>query len=205
MNMFGAAVKQGSAAINQQAEKTGENIGEKLVEDQKNPEHSVETKMEAATEGMKESVQDGVSMLQTGISNAREVFKSDDVHEEIFVAMKPVKENPQFAYFNKLLEGVTEKAQQAADQGLSQIQAQVNDRKSFQSGQVEEQAKLEKIATEDSKVDEAKLSEQEDSIQQKTNSLLQVAGQVTRHGMDVTMDATKHLKPAGERIANDLI
>merc|ERR1719440_1769817 len=178
MNMFGAAVKQGSAAINQQAEKTGENIGEKLAEDQKNPEHSVETKMEAATEGMKESVQDGVSMLQTGISNAREVFKSNDVHEEIFVAMKPVKENPQFAYFNKLLEGVTEKAQQAADQGLSQIQAQVKDpkakealvnaRKSFQSGQVEEQAKLEKIATEDSKVDEAKLAEQQDSIQRHT-------------------------------------
>merc|ERR1719456_1604157 len=64
MNLVGGALRTGEQAVNEQAFTTGEKIGEKLAEDQKMDDHSVETKLQAATEGIKASIPEAASMLE---------------------------------------------------------------------------------------------------------------------------------------------
>merc|ERR1719409_1873091 len=110
MNMGMAAFQQAKKAVNEHAFQTGENIGERLAADQQKEEHSVETKMEAAKEGLKDSVQSGVSMLQQFEDNVQEVAGDESVQQKAQAAIAPIRANPQFDYFNQLLDTYGQKA-----------------------------------------------------------------------------------------------
>merc|ERR1719456_414183 len=122
MNLVGGALRTGEQAVNEQAFTTGEKIGEKLAEDQQKEDHSVETSMEAAKEGMKASIPEAASMLQTGMHNFADVLDDRKVQEEIFFAVDPVRKNPQMDYFSNLANSFADKAREALDQGISQAQ-----------------------------------------------------------------------------------
>merc|ERR1719390_397061 len=70
MNMGVTAMRTAQKSINEHAFQTGEKVGQRLAADQKSATHSVETKMTAANEGLKDGVQDGVSLLQRGLDQA---------------------------------------------------------------------------------------------------------------------------------------
>merc|ERR1719456_90978 len=194
MNLVGGAMRTTKAAVDAQAFKTGEKIGEHLKLDQESDVHSVQTKIQAANEGLKDSVADGVSMLQTGVAEAAKVMDDKDVQEEIFVAVDPVRTSPQFNYFNQLMETFGKNAEQMVNVGLDQAQAKIKDQKtkdfianakrSFNEGRNTEQAKLEEIAAKDEQVDSAKIEEQKKEIHEKMDGLIEKAGAVTKLGMD---------------------
>merc|ERR1719321_2002714 len=140
-----------------QAYQLGENMGKHIADDQEKEGHSVNTKLEAAREGMKDSVRGATSLLQEGVHEARGIADDKDVQQAFKDVAKPIVENPQFGYFASLFEDSMQKGQDFFGQTFSALQKQAgsssepgkflaNVQKSFEDGaQTEQDRQLKKL------------------------------------------------------------
>merc|ERR1719331_1687452 len=94
MNLGYGIAESVRKTTHEHAYRLGENMGMHIADDQENEHHSVETKLGAAREGMKDSIQEATSLLQEGVHEARGIMEDEGIHVAMEQVMKPILQQP---------------------------------------------------------------------------------------------------------------
>lgn len=195
-----------------QAYQLGENMGKHIADDQEKESHSVNTKLEAAREGMKDSVRDATSILQEGVHEVRGIADDKGIQQALKDVAKPIVNNPQFGYFSSLLEENLQKGEGFFGKTFDafQTQAASNEasktagnfmaafKKSFEMGQeIEQKKQLNRL--EKHEKTELSQAEHEDILQAKANRLIEKTTKLAEVALDNVPETIDEAAKAAEK------
>jgi hypothetical protein len=197
--------EQAKKSVDQHAFATGESVGKRLREDQAKFFYpSPEGRMNAAREGLKDSVQGGVSLLEQGVDEAKTVVETPDVMGAVENVRRAVAENPQAKALSdqseSMLQKMSDLVKGSADATIANLPEAVRTplssfQDAFAAGEKEEAEKLKASPAGDDKKVESVIQEHLGTLQAKANRFIQTAGKATLVGLDkapeVALEASK--------------
>lgn len=195
--------EQAKKGVDHQAFVTGEKVGLRLRQDQKNTGHSVETKLSAAREGLKDSLQDYESGFKAGMAEARAVVETPDVREAVQSVRAAVAGNPELTYFADQSGQMLQQASDSAKAGIEKTVQSLPDEnaqkvgssflQAFATGEDEERARLAAAQDGEEKYGDAAAQEEKfdailkghlDKLQSKAGRLVESARKAAAVGLD---------------------
>jgi len=197
-------------SVDQHAFATGESVGQRLREDQAKFFYpSPEGRMNAAREGLKDSVQGGVSLLEQGVDEAKTVVETPDVMGAVENVRRAVAENPQAKALSdqseQMIQKVSDFVKGSADSTIASLPETIKTplamfQEAFTAGEKEEAEKLEKAKAsfqKDTKVG-ALVQEHLDVLQSKANRFIETAGKAGFMSLDRAPEAVVEASKAAE-------
>jgi hypothetical protein len=189
---------------------TGELIGKRLkAEQEKFFYPSPEGRLNAAREGLKDSVQGGVSLLEQGVGEARAVAETPDVSDAAENVRLAMVENPQAKALSdqseQMIQKVSDFVKGSADSTIASLPETIKTplamfQEAFAAGEKEEAEKLEKAKAsfqKDTKVG-ALVQEHFDVLQSKANRFIESAGKAGFMSLDRAPEAVVEASKAAE-------
>lgn len=197
-------------SIDEHAFGTGNLIGQRLKQEQDKFFYpSPEGRLNAARQGLKDSIQPGVSLLEQGVGEARAVAETPDITDAAENVRLAVVENPQAKALSdqsdQMIQKVSDFVKGSADSTIASLPETIKTpfamfQEAFAVGEKEEAEKLEKAKAsfqKDTKVD-AFVQEHLGVLQSKANRFIESAGKAGFMSLDRAPEAVVEASKAAE-------
>jgi hypothetical protein len=193
---YGLATKA-KQGIDNHAFVTGQKIGERVRQEQTQNMriNGVEGRLNAAREGLKDSLVEAESSAKAGVAEARAVVETPDVVDAVKSVTGAISENPEFARFADQADKMVQHVSDLSKDGLSKVVGSIPDENAqkagssflaaFKAGESQQKARLAdaKRRQAPSSLDDV-VKDHLKVLESKADRIIESAGKTTSVGLD---------------------